>query len=178
MNRILFPLDGSEFSTQILDAAKKFFAPGACELVLYHVGPRAEGFTGLPPRPAAAEVPVPMYQSKEDVELSHHPIYESQEEDSEIADLKDRLEPLAQSLRSEGYRVKVAGDLGNPAEAIIERANGGDIDVVAMTTHGRSGISRLLFGSVAEQVVRHVSVPVLLLRPRSGSDEPAIAPDA
>jgi nucleotide-binding universal stress UspA family protein len=44
------------------------------------------------------------------------------------------------------------------------------VDLVAMTTHGRSGISRLIFGSVAEQVLRHVSVPVLLVRPTSESN--------
>ena len=58
-----------------------------------------------------------------------------------------------------------------PAEAIIERARAGDIDLVAMTTHGRSGISRLIFGSVAEQVLRHVTIPVLLVRPVAGEGE-------
>ncbi len=165
MTRILIPLDGSEFSAQILATVKKFFAPDTGELILYRIGAPTEGFTGLPPRPAASEMPLPMYETGQDVELAHHPIYESQEDDSRLSALSDQLESLAQSLRENGYAVRVQVDLGNAAEAIIKRTRAQDIDLIAMTTHGRSGISRLLFGSVAEQIVRHVSVPVLLLRP-------------
>lgn len=165
MTRILIPLDGSEFSTQILDAVTKMFTPGACELVLYSVGPVPQGFTGLPPRPAATNFMVEAYDTEQDVELAAHPIYESQEEHSRVNAIQDQLDSLAQIWRAAGYTVFVEADLGNAAEAIIERARADDIEMVAMTTHGRSGISRLLFGSVAEQVVRHVSVPVLVLRP-------------
>lgn len=170
MNQILIPLDGSEFSAQILDAVKKFFAPNASALVLYRVGAPAEGFTGTPPRPAAPGVNVAMYETGQDAELAHHPIYVSQEEDSRVSALADGLESLAQSLRAAGYSVTVEADLGNAAEAIVERARANDIDLIAMTTHGRSGISRLLFGSVAEQIVRHVTIPVLLLRPSASAD--------
>jgi nucleotide-binding universal stress UspA family protein len=59
----------------------------------------------------------------------------------------------------------VEADLGVPAESIIERARGADIQLIALATHGRSGVSRLLMGSVAEQVIRHTPVPVLVVRP-------------
>lgn len=170
MNRVLVPLDGSAFSAQILDAVKKVFAPNATQLILYHVGAVPDGYTGLPPRPAAVGVDVPMYETGQDAELAHHPIYESQEEDSRLAALQDQLEPLARSLRDVGYSVHVEADLGGAADVIVQRAQQGDVDVIAMTTHGRSGILRLLFGSVAEQVVRHVSVPVLLLRPTTETE--------
>lgn len=176
MNRILIPLDGSEFSAQILGAVKKFFTADACELVLIHVGAPTEGHVGLPPRPAAAEVSVPMYETDKDVELMRHPIYETQEADSRLAALRDQFEAVVQELRSAGYRVTVEAHLGNAAEAIIERTRGGDIDLVAMTTHGRSRITRLLFGSVAEQVVRNTSLPVLILRPAQ-SNNAELAPE-
>ena len=70
MNRILIPLDGSKFSTQIIASVKKLFPAGACELVLYHVGSLAEGHTGLPPRPAAAVADVPMYDSDKEIEFA------------------------------------------------------------------------------------------------------------
>lgn len=177
MNRILIPLDGSEFSTQIIAGVKKLFAAGSCELVLYHVGATTEGHTGLPPRPAAAVVDLPMYESDKDLEFARHPIYESQEDDTRIDALKDELAPLAQELQGLGYQVKVEADLGHAADAIIERTRANDIDLIAMTTHGRSGITRLLFGSVAEQVVRHTSVPVLLIRP-TPEPKQELAPDA
>lgn len=58
---------------------------------------------------------------------------------------------------------------GSPvAEAIIpfilEIAKSSGADLIAMSTHGRSGLGRLLFGSVAEQVLRHADVPVFLMR--------------
>ena len=177
MNRILIPLDGSEFSTQIIAGVKKFFPAGACELVLYHVGARTDGHTGLPPRPAAPVVDVPMYESDKDAEFAQHPIYESQEDDTRVAAWRDELSPLAQALQGLGYSVKVEADLGHAADAIIERTRANDIDLIAMTTHGRSGITRLLFGSVAEQVVRHTAVPVLLIRPTPPPQE-ELAPDA
>jgi nucleotide-binding universal stress UspA family protein len=177
MNRILVALDGSDFSAQILGAVKKLFAPNMCELVLFHVGAEPEGFTGLPPRPAAIGVDVQMYETGQDAELAHHPVYGSQEVDSLLAALADQLEPVAQELRGAGFATTVEARLGDAAKSIVERSNAGDIDLIAMTTHGRSGLSRLLFGSVAEQVVRHVTIPVLVLRPSSESDT-EIAPDA
>lgn len=165
MNRILIPLDGSEFSGQILGVVRKFFAASGCELVLLHIGGTTEGYTGLPPRPAAAEVSIDMYATGRDAEFAAHPIYETQEEDSKLAALQDELEPVAQTLRAAGYPVTVQAHLGNAAEGILAHADANQIDLVAMTTHGRSGISRLIFGSVAEHVVRHATIPVLVLRP-------------
>lgn len=165
MNRILIPLDGSEFSAQILGVVSKFFAAKSSELVLLHIGGTTEGHTGMPPRPAAAGVLLEMYDTPKDAEFAAHPIYATQEEDSKLAALRDELEPTVQELRSAGYAVTVQAHLGNAAEAILATADAGSIDLIAMTTHGRSGISRLIFGSVAEDVLRHATVPVLLLRP-------------
>ncbi|MBI2845124.1 MAG: universal stress protein [Chloroflexi bacterium] len=50
------------------------------------------------------------------------------------------------------------------AEEISDFADKNDIDLIAMSTHGRSGVSRLLFGSVAEKVLRGTSKPILLIR--------------
>jgi nucleotide-binding universal stress UspA family protein len=176
MNRILIPLDGSEFSSQILGAVRRFFAPETSELVLYRVGAPPDGYTGLPPRPANPTMPVPMYETRMDVELAQHPIYSSQEADSRTSALADELEPLAQQLRSAGFTVTVEAVLGHAAEAIVGRSRAQDIALIAMTTHGRSGLSRLLFGSVAEQIVRHTEVPVLLLRPILQPEEEYIGP--
>ena len=165
MQNILIPLDGSEFSAQILESIKKFLSPQTNALILFRVGAMTEGHTGLPPRPASMGAEVAVYDTARDIDLEQHPIYASQEADNVRGALRDELESFVQHLRDAGYAVTTEVELGNAAEAIIERARGADIALVAMTTHGRSGISRLLFGSVAEQIVRHVDVPVLLLRP-------------
>jgi nucleotide-binding universal stress UspA family protein len=53
---------------------------------------------------------------------------------------------------------------GRPDEEIVAAARDAGADLIAMSTHGRSGLGRLLFGSVAEQVLRHADVPVLMIR--------------
>jgi nucleotide-binding universal stress UspA family protein len=53
---------------------------------------------------------------------------------------------------------------GPPASAIVEAARVGKVDLIVMTTHGRSGLGRLILGSVAEAVLRGTTAPILLLR--------------
>lgn len=53
---------------------------------------------------------------------------------------------------------------GRPALAIVEAARVHDADLIVMTTHGRSGLGRLILGSVAESVLRGTDTPILLLR--------------
>ena len=53
---------------------------------------------------------------------------------------------------------------GEPAAEIAAAARDAGADLIAMTTHGRSGLGRLLFGSVAESVLRRAEIPVFLMR--------------
>jgi nucleotide-binding universal stress UspA family protein len=53
---------------------------------------------------------------------------------------------------------------GNPAEEIVAAARESGADLIAMSTHGRGGLGRLVFGSVAQAVLRHVDMPVFLMR--------------
>jgi nucleotide-binding universal stress UspA family protein len=59
---------------------------------------------------------------------------------------------------------------GRPtADAIVAEAIASGADLIAIGTHGRRGVQRMLLGSVAESVARHATVPVLLIRERAGS---------
>lgn len=75
-----------------------------------------------------------------------------------------KLEGYRESLQQNGVSAKVAVVPGDPAEEILRKARSGDFELVAMATHGRSGMDRVLMGSVAEAVVRSSPVPVLLCR--------------
>ena len=55
--------------------------------------------------------------------------------------------------------------LGDPSDAIISYVNNNNIDMTIMGTHGRKGIDRVIFGSVAERVIKFASVPVLVINP-------------
>lgn len=55
---------------------------------------------------------------------------------------------------------------GSPAEAIIECAKENNVDMIVMSSHGRTGLGRMLLGSVAESVMRHAECPILIVKPR------------
>jgi nucleotide-binding universal stress UspA family protein len=75
------------------------------------------------------------------------------------------MKELVERASSEGIEIADARIvLGNPAAVIVEQAGSGGYDLVVLGTHGRSGLSHALVGSVAEKVVRLSPVPVLTVR--------------
>jgi nucleotide-binding universal stress UspA family protein len=78
-------------------------------------------------------------------------------------------------LSKKGLRVRTGTAFGRPAEEILAAAKATGADLIAMATHGRSGLGRILFGSVAEAVLRASPVPVLMIRMTAESD---VAPES
>jgi nucleotide-binding universal stress UspA family protein len=79
-------------------------------------------------------------------------------------DAEEYLAPIAAALRAKGVNVSWQVRRDRPAEEILAAARDSHVDLIAMATHGRTGVGRLLFGSVAESVLRHAPVPVFMLR--------------
>jgi nucleotide-binding universal stress UspA family protein len=75
------------------------------------------------------------------------------------------VEELAETLRSEGINVKTVVLEGYPGEQVIEHERRGFYQLVIMATAGRSGVSRVVFGSVAERVLKMGRTPVMMIRP-------------
>jgi nucleotide-binding universal stress UspA family protein len=78
------------------------------------------------------------------------------------------LDRVAEQLGARGLRVRAHTMIGSPASAILEYAREHTVDVIAIATHGRGGLARVLLGSVADAVLRRAGVPVLLFRPSIG----------
>lgn len=76
--------------------------------------------------------------------------------------LADQLEKMAEDLRTDSREVRVDVRIGDVAEEII--AAGKEADLIVMMTHGRGAAGRVIFGSMADRVVRHGSTPTLLVR--------------
>ncbi len=78
----------------------------------------------------------------------------------------DAVNKMLHEVRPKNQDVAFRHELlrGDPAKAICDTAAKHDVDLIVMSTHGRSGLGRLLMGSVAEYVVRHSPCPVLTLR--------------
>jgi nucleotide-binding universal stress UspA family protein len=85
--------------------------------------------------------------------------------------LEEELHHDATRLQQAGYTVSTEILFGDPAQQISEYVRDAKIDLVAMTTHGRTGLERFVLGSVAESVLRQVDVPLLLLRSISTARE-------
>jgi len=81
----------------------------------------------------------------------------------------DYLERAGETLRSQGTIVNTRVSIGNAAEEILKAADEINADMIAMSTHGRSGLRRLAFGSIADKVLRGASVPVLMVRAPEGT---------
>ncbi|MFH0846504.1 MAG: universal stress protein [Chloroflexota bacterium] len=81
------------------------------------------------------------------------------------ADATEYLNKLTVGLKKEGITTSVAVKEGKPAEEILDFARKNQIELIVLTTHGRSGVSRLALGSVAEKVIRSSALPVLSISP-------------
>ena len=85
----------------------------------------------------------------------------------EMQELKDfataATARVADKAREAGVDAEEAIAAGSPHKQIVKYADKHDVDLIAMTCHGRSGVRRLLLGSITEQVLRHAEVPVLVV---------------
>ena len=81
---------------------------------------------------------------------------------------RDYVARVAKRLRDSGLEVDEVMLQGKPSSRITEYAKGTEHGMIALTTHGRSGVRRLLLGSIAEAVVRESGCPVLMVRPAAG----------
>jgi nucleotide-binding universal stress UspA family protein len=79
------------------------------------------------------------------------------------ADMIGRVADLVSDLEELGLRVRMRVDDGPAAQAILEAADEEHADVIVMSTHGRGGLGRWLYGSIADDVLRHATLPVILI---------------
>ncbi len=76
---------------------------------------------------------------------------------------------MSTRVKAAGYKAVSAIRFGQPADEIIAYAAKSGCDLIVMSTHGRSGIGRWVYGSVADKVLRSSSIPVLLVRAKDAN---------
>lgn len=145
--RILVPLDGSILSEAVLPHAEKLARALDVEIVLLHVD--------ASPAPVFEPHESPLIPLPEEVRIMQ-------------VDEKHYLKVMCSKLESNGLRVTYLMRGGMVADTILETAEIEQADLIVMSTHGRTGMLRLLLGSVAEQVVHQSKIPVMLIRPTGG----------
>ena len=150
--KVLIPVDGTEFSEAIFPQLPKFAPPAKTEILLLRV---------------AVLVPPPSTGTSDFVTTKYSPLVA---EGNVRHTLREEMVPEANTLAKMGYTVVREVGFGEPAQQIIFYADISKADLIAMTTHGREGISRLIVGSVAESVLHKSKVPVLMVRPATIDD--------
>jgi nucleotide-binding universal stress UspA family protein len=133
--RILVPLDGSDCAEIVLPKVEKLAKD--LRQALPFCGGHCHTFPGADPTDAEVKV---------------------------VREAEQYLSNIEEGLKKKRLKVDSHVRYGNDAEEILDHAAQKDIDIVAMTTHGRGGVKRFLLGSVAEKVLRHSPKPVFLVR--------------
>jgi nucleotide-binding universal stress UspA family protein len=148
--RILVALDGSELA----------------ERVLPHVEALAKAFGSTLILLQATTSPAKLIAELSGAEVDITPAIMDPTEilEEEQQEVGEYLAGAAARLKAAGWTVQTDEPEGDPADTIVKRAAELEADLIAMTTHGRSGFGKLIFGSVAESVLHHARCPVLLVR--------------
>jgi nucleotide-binding universal stress UspA family protein len=140
IRRILFPVDGSSLAQEAVKPLVELARPFGAEVTAVHVEAPPELTGGFGTPPTG---PPPA--------------------------TAESLAPVAALLEAAGVRVKTSMLKGDPASVILNVAGSGGVDLVVMTSHGRSGVSRMAFGSVTEKVLRGLGVPLLVVRSKGAA---------
>lgn len=146
--KILVPTDFSDLSLKALKTANTYATIFGGEISLFN-----------------SHIPISELDEPYALGMSNQ-IYKDYEsiEDS----IRDRLEVLAEEYIDEDHRNGVIVHVGNPAQSIVEES--ANHDMIVMSTHGRTGFTRLLLGSVAEKVLRLSKIPVMIVEDESDVD--------
>lgn len=147
VENILVPTDFSELSRYALNYAIPFAQTFVARIILIHITPENElvSFRQISPYLEPGRLEELLRQR-------------------EVEDRKQLDEFIPPELKK-GIKVETIHKVGIPFVEIIRTAKEKGVDLIVMATHGRSGLSHVLFGSVAEKVVRQSTCPVLSIRP-------------
>ena len=149
VKKILAPIDFSVHSMEAMRGAMELAKDVGADVHLVHVIAPHRHF-----------IPLPLATSAE----------ESRELVREAAMLEQAEEELARVKKDDfgdSKKVFTFAVVGNPIEKLVEYAKEQAIDLVVMSTHGRSGVEQILIGSVTEKMVRNAPCSVLVFRPRN-----------
>jgi nucleotide-binding universal stress UspA family protein len=149
--KIMVCLDGSGLAEQILPYAEEQALHFNSKLVLIRVYSEP-GFIGLAV-PGFPGIPIETQNMGKQIEM------EAQEADKYLKIISEKI------LSQRGLAAECVSMLGAAGETIVKYALENKIDLIAIATHGRSGPSRVVMGSVADFILRHSHIPVLLIRP-------------
>ena len=152
LNKALVSLDGSKESEAVIPYIEELASKLEAEIILLHVLERAQHI-----RSGSVEDTLIPYTEEEMRPLK--------------ANAVGYLEKVGNLLKDKGITTSFEVRIGTPTEEIVNLADENSVDLVAIATHGRSGIGRWAFGSVTDRVLHAGNTPLLMVRtPRAGTE--------
>jgi len=159
--KILVPLDGSKLAEGVLPQVEELARRFDSEVTLIQVvAPLSKLVAETTPaslEPSGAAAAVGVGAAAEALK-------------AEREGARSHLDGIVQRLKAEGLKARGEVVEGGAGSAIVDYARRHGMDLIAMSTHGRSGLRRLVYGSVADHVLRNAGTPVLLIRSREVDD--------
>ncbi|QPC84888.1 universal stress protein [Phototrophicus methaneseepsis] len=146
LKHVLVTLDGSELSEQALQYAENLVTPDG-KLTLLSV-------VDVPDMQVYSMYDLPLIVQEMDYDHFVNKVESS---------MREYLNGIVASLQRRGLQAVPLVTTGDPAKMIIEQAEKLSVDTIVMCTHGRSGLSRWLFGSVTQKVLNTMPCPVLVI---------------
>jgi nucleotide-binding universal stress UspA family protein len=146
IHRILVPLDGSPVAESVLPMAEALARRFKASLVL---------FRAITPPAVTGPMPEALAYLPDVVDLLE-------------ADAERYLGRIADDLAREGLKASTMVTVESPVSGIVNAASDVKADLVALATHGRSGVARWVMGSTADAVVRRTGLPCLVVRAEDG----------
>jgi len=172
--RILVPLDGSPLSAAVLPHVEKLISETNAEVTLLIVADSTAPIGSVTVGSGDVQDMVSSPTVGQPILERRTVIREGETQPQAEKRIKDELETYlaeaASKLAAKGILTAQTVLFGDPVEKIVDHAKGERFDVIAMATHGRSGLARLLAGSVASRVLERADIPVLLVRPADLKD--------
>ena len=148
--RILVALDGSDLAERVFPHVEPLAQTFGSTLILLHAT--------TPPEKIVAEL------SMGDAGMAEPMIDPTPILDAEQQGAREYLDDAARRLGAAGLTVEIDEPEGPAADAILRRADELGVGLIAMTTHGRTGVLHAIFGGVTEEVLHKATCPVLLVR--------------
>jgi nucleotide-binding universal stress UspA family protein len=147
LRSILVPLDGSPLAEKALDMAHRVLAPDGKATLL-----------------TVIQKPSPPIYAYPAADILDQIVEDHSHTETAAQQARDYMERMAKNFKLSGMQnVTVEIGHGDPAEAILEYAHKLGVEAIIMSTHGRSGISRILFGSVTLKVLNDTPCPVIVV---------------
>jgi nucleotide-binding universal stress UspA family protein len=160
MKTLLVPLDGSELAARIVPHVRSLAANLSARVLVLHVVTPSEQKQFFAHNPEVQQRVATIAEGVADKD----PAYQERLHLLLHEYVAQSLEPAMQALKSDGLDVELEVLIGAPAEHIVETAKRREVSLIAMATHGYSGIRRWALGSITDKVVHATDTPVFVLR--------------